>query len=61
MKLSDFNQTTHNSADIKPTHYTWDLIFVCLVLLIASSSFIYDSYQERSTNQSIQPLIINLK
>lgn len=61
MKLSDFNQITNNSPDIKPAHYAWDLIFVCLVLLIASSSFIYDGYQERNSNQSIQRPLINIK
>ncbi len=61
MKLSDFNQASNNSTDIKPAYYAWDLIFVCLVLLIASSSFIYDSYQERNSNQSTQHPQINIK
>gem|GEM_PF-2377903 len=54
MKLSDFNQITSNTDGIKPSHHAWDLIFVCLVLFIASSSFIYDSYQESNPIKSLK-------
>ena len=61
MKLSDFNQISNNSTHIKVTTPAWDLIFVCLILLIASSSFIYDSYQEANLIQPLKSSQIKMK
>lgn len=61
MKLSDFNQISNNSPHTKVTSPAWDLIFVCLILLIASSSFIYDSYQEANLIQPLKSSQIKMK
>lgn len=61
MKLSDFNHISNHPRQIKPIFLTWDMLFVCFILLIASSSFIYDSYQETNQNQTIKTKLINIK
>lgn len=61
MKLSDFNQISNNSPAVKRHNTAWDIVFVCLIFLIASSSFFYDSYQESNPNQTLKNIQINLK
>ncbi|EAQ63830.1 hypothetical protein MED121_05568 [Marinomonas sp. MED121] len=61
MKLSDFDQNQNNNTHLKEPNLAWDLIFVCLILFIASSSFIYDSYLESNLYQSLKASQINLE
>ena len=61
MKLSDFDQTSNETTNLKEPNLARDLIFVCLILLIASSSFIYDSYLESNLYQALEASQINLK
>lgn len=61
MKLSDFNQISTDPSQIKDKTLAWDLVFVCLIFLIASTSFFYDSYQENNPDMVLKSSQINLK
>ena len=61
MKLSDFHQANQDNKPNKGNTSVWDLIFVCLILTIASASFIYDSYLESDIVYPLKGSQINIK